>query len=162
MANNCLKYKGFIGSVEFDLEEGILFGKIECINDLVTYEAQDLETLKQEFEDSVEDYLETCEMLGKEPDKTMSGTFNVRIGAELHRKVFVKAKEQGKSLNDFIREQLVKGVEEIKQVHVIHKDVKGNVYRGGFGDEVVGSSQWTRAGLPFGSESLFRDTYKEH
>ena len=162
MANKCLKYKGFIGSVEFDLDENIIFGKIECIYDLVTYEAQDISSLQQEFEDSVDDYLETCEMLNKEPDKPMSGTFNIRIGSELHKKVFVKAKEQGKSINDFIREELEKGVEEIKQVHVIHKHIKSNIYKGGFGEDEVNTRQWIGAGQAFVSHSSTREPYKDH
>ena len=36
---NTLDYKGFIGSVNYSNEDQILFGKIEGINDLVTYES---------------------------------------------------------------------------------------------------------------------------
>ncbi|MFT6789072.1 MAG: putative HicB family RNase H-like nuclease [Pseudoalteromonas rhizosphaerae] len=122
--SKCLKYKGFLGSVETCLEENVVYGKIECINDLITYEATNLAELRKEFESSVDDYLETCELLGKQPDKTMSGTFNVRVGNELHKKVFLKARENGKSLNEYICELLERGIGEIQQVHVIHKNMK--------------------------------------
>ncbi|EJL6486938.1 type II toxin-antitoxin system HicB family antitoxin, partial [Vibrio cholerae] len=84
-----MKYKGFWGSCEVSFEDGILHGKIECINDLVTYEAATPVELEEAFHDSVDDYLETCEMLGKEPDKTMSGSFNIRVGSELHKKLYI-------------------------------------------------------------------------
>lgn len=37
MKNNYLTYKGFYGSISFDQEEKIFFGKVEFIKDLVNY-----------------------------------------------------------------------------------------------------------------------------
>lgn len=34
-----LKYKGYFGSVETSLDDMVLHGKIECIADVITYEA---------------------------------------------------------------------------------------------------------------------------
>jgi len=39
----------------------------------------------------VEDYLETCKALGREPQKVYKGVFNVRIEPELHKKVYQEA-----------------------------------------------------------------------
>ena len=36
---NVLKYKGFLGSIEVSIEDGIMHGKLLYINDLITYEA---------------------------------------------------------------------------------------------------------------------------
>jgi predicted HicB family RNase H-like nuclease len=36
--NNILTYKGFIGSVNYSADDHVFFGKIEGINDLVTFE----------------------------------------------------------------------------------------------------------------------------
>lgn len=84
--NKMLNYKGYFGSIEVSIEDGILHGKIQCINDIVTYEAETPNELKSAFEEAVTDYLETCKELGKSPDKPMSGSFNIRIGSELHKK----------------------------------------------------------------------------
>lgn len=35
-----LTYKEFIGSAHFDAEDKVLYGKIEGINDLITFEGQ--------------------------------------------------------------------------------------------------------------------------
>ena len=37
--SNILEYKGYIGRVEFSAEDKIFHGKLEFINDLVTFEA---------------------------------------------------------------------------------------------------------------------------
>ena len=37
------------------------------------------------FGKAVEDYLELCNLNGKEPEKVYKGSFNVRISPELHK-----------------------------------------------------------------------------
>jgi predicted HicB family RNase H-like nuclease len=97
-----LQYKGCLGSVECDPEENCLHGRILHINDLVTYEAQTPAELKAAFEASVDDYLETCEQVGKVPEKSFKGTFNVRMTPELHKAAAVAAKLLETTLNDFV------------------------------------------------------------
>lgn len=84
---NSFKYKGFIGSIRPSVENDCLYGKIEFINDLITYEAETVPEFKKAFETAVDDYLETCKSLGKTPEKPFKGSFNLRIGPELHRKL---------------------------------------------------------------------------
>lgn len=100
---NTLKYKGQIGSIEHDLDRGILYGKLLFIGDLVTYEAENLRTLEQEFRVSVHEYLADCESMGVAPNKPFKGTFNIRIGRELHKKLAMKAADEGLGLNEAVQ-----------------------------------------------------------
>jgi len=93
------KYKGYEGTAEIDPEELICFGKIVCIDDLVTYEAQSPAQLQKEFEAAVDDYLQTCQKLGREPGKAFSGLFNVRVLPQQHRAAAARAMADGVSLN---------------------------------------------------------------
>ncbi len=111
--SNLLNYKEYLGSVKCDLESGVLYGKIQFINDTVTYEALNLPELKAEFEVAVDDYLETCAAIGKEPQKAYSGTFNVRVGEELHRKAVICSKKKGVNLNELCREAIAEKVDAI-------------------------------------------------
>ena len=81
-----LKYKGYLGTVEPDFENNVLYGKLAFIRDLVTYEASTLAELEQEFKTSVDLYLQSCVEDGKEPDTPFKGVFNVRLDPELHRR----------------------------------------------------------------------------
>lgn len=45
---------------------------------------------------------------GEEPDKPFSGRLMLRLPAALHRKVYVTALKEGKSLNQWIAERLEK------------------------------------------------------
>lgn len=94
-----LNYKGYHGSVDFDLKEQFLYGKILHINDLVTYEAETISELTNEFKAAVDDYLETCKQLSKSPDKACSGSFNIRTTAEVHKKLSTIASAKGENLN---------------------------------------------------------------
>lgn len=62
-----LKYKAYEGTAEPDAQRGVWRGKILMTGDLVTYEARTREQLQGEFEAAVDDYLETCRELGREP-----------------------------------------------------------------------------------------------
>ncbi len=82
--NNQLKYKGYIGSIETSLEDNCLFGKILFIKALVSYEGKTVAELDAAFHEAVDDYLATCQSLGQTPEKPCKGSFNVRVGHELH------------------------------------------------------------------------------
>ena len=56
---NTLKYKGFIGSVEFCEEDKVFFGKIEDIDGLVNYEGNSLTEAEKAFHEAVNDYIGT-------------------------------------------------------------------------------------------------------
>ena len=103
-----LLYKDFIGSVHFNAEDEIFFGKIEGIDDLISFEGTSVVELKEAFEEAVEDYMILCEENGKKIEKTYKGSFNVRISPEIHKKAKKLATMKGISLNQFIQ----KAVEE--------------------------------------------------
>lgn len=61
---NTLRYKGFIGSVNFSEEDSVFFGKIEGINGMVNFEGQSVQELTEAFHEAVDDYLAYCEEEG--------------------------------------------------------------------------------------------------
>jgi predicted HicB family RNase H-like nuclease len=101
-----LEYKGYQGTVEYSAVDNCLFGKIIGINDLINYEAQDVSELKTAFIDAVNDYLETCKELGKQPDKTFKGVFNVRTTTATHRSLALLAARKNMKLNDLASKAL--------------------------------------------------------
>jgi predicted HicB family RNase H-like nuclease len=103
MKSNVMEHRGYTGSVEFSLEDGVLMGKILFINDLVNYEAESLAELQRSFREAVDHYLDTCDEQGIAPDRPCSGTFNVRVSPELHRKALTEAARRGIGLNEFVR-----------------------------------------------------------
>ena len=97
-----LKYKNFEGSAELSLQKGVCWGKILYIDDVVTYESGSINELQKQFEDAVDDYIETCALVGKEPQKPCRGQFNVRVSPELHKAALRRAVTDDSSLNDVV------------------------------------------------------------
>jgi predicted HicB family RNase H-like nuclease len=108
-----LKYKDFLGSVHFSAKDDCFFGKIEGIDDLVTFEGQDVKALKKSFHEAVEDYLELCNIAKKPLLKSYKGSFNIRIAPDLHKKAVQKSLMLGISLNQLVQQAIEKEVERI-------------------------------------------------
>ena len=106
MTMKTLKYKGYVGSVDFSEEDGVLFGEIQGIDALVNYEGKTMQELKESFQDAVEDYLAFCIDHGKKPQKSYSGAFNVRIAPDTHQHIATLAAEAGISINAFVKRAL--------------------------------------------------------
>lgn len=101
-----MHYKGYYGSVHFDDDELVFHGKIEFIRALVTYEATDARGLRKAFEESIDDYLDTCRHQKIEPELPFKGSLNVRLGPELHRRVALAAEKSHSTINKFIVQTL--------------------------------------------------------
>ncbi len=107
---NTIEYKNYIGSIDYSSEDRCFFGKLEMIDDLVTFEATNAHDLEKNFQNAVDEYISTCKELNREPQKTYKGVFNVRIAPELHRKVYKEALKTGLSMNAFIQQILANRV----------------------------------------------------
>lgn len=101
-----MEYKGYIGKVEFDDEAGIFHGEVINLRDVITFQGESVQALRQAFRDSVEDYLAFCAERNEEPEKPFSGTFTVRVAPELHRAIAVQSKLAHQSLNSWVSEAL--------------------------------------------------------
>ena len=104
---NTLRYKGFIGSVNFSEEDSVFFGKIEG---MVNFEGQSVQELTEAFHEAVDDYLAYCEEEGIQPHKSYSGSLNVRLTPEIHSHIAMLAQRAGISINAFIKQALEKQI----------------------------------------------------
>lgn len=54
------------------------------------------------MEKAVDDYLDFCAEIGKKPEISCSGTFNVRISSELHYECVKQAYHRNITLNSYV------------------------------------------------------------
>lgn len=101
-----LEYKGYYGTVELSVTDNVLFGKIIGINSLISYEGDGVQSLRDDFQGAVEDYLEMCAANGVEPEKAYKGSFNVRIAPELHKTLALYSASRGQTLNAVVEEAI--------------------------------------------------------
>ena len=103
-----MTYKGYAARIEYVDEDGIFTGRIAGIRDGVGFHADTVEGLREAFREAVEDYIETCAKIGKEPQKTYSGRVMFRVSPDVHRKAALAAELSGKSLNQWAEEVLAR------------------------------------------------------
>lgn len=103
---NTLSYKGYQARVDFDADDGIIIGRIAGIDDNIGFHAESVEDLIEAFHEAVDDYLETCAEIGKQPERSYSGNVFLRVPESTHARAAMAAELAGLSLNQFGEEAL--------------------------------------------------------
>lgn len=63
-----LEYKGYKGTIE--TEDNILFGHVLGLkNTIISYEENNINELRNDFQSGIDDYLENCKINGEKPEK---------------------------------------------------------------------------------------------
>lgn len=112
MTSNIVEHKEFIGYVNYSVADECFYGKIEGINDLVTFEGNSVRQLKKAFTEAVDEYIALCKEAGKEPYRSVKGSFNIRIEPKLHYDAIYTALKKGMSLNQFVAEAIRNNVDK--------------------------------------------------
>ena len=114
--DNYLEYKDYIGSIELSEKKDVFKGRIIGISQVISYKGCSVKTIIESFHNAVEKYLASCSKKGKAPEIPFKGSFNVRIGAELHRKAATKAYSSASSrksaLSAFVEKSLMRFLED--------------------------------------------------
>lgn len=103
---NTLTHRGHAARVEFDAEDGLFVGRLAGINDVVGFHADTVAGLNEAFREAVDDYLATCERVGKPAEKPYSGKMLFRVDPDVHAQAARAAQLAGKSLNQWGEEAL--------------------------------------------------------
>ena len=101
---NTMIYKGYAARVEYSEDDACFIGHIAGIRDTVGFHGESVAQLRAAFEEAVDDYLQTCAKLNREPNHPYSGQFRLRLRPELHAQAAITAETSGKSLNTWVAE----------------------------------------------------------
>lgn len=124
-----LQYKGYLGSVEVDVDEGFAYGRLMFIKDVVSYRSDAIKGIRAAFQAAVDDYLATCAELGDAPDTPCKGTFNVRLGPDLHHAAAISSARVGVSLNEWVKQAC--------EMRLAAENVSKEVVKKGMGEATV-------------------------
>lgn len=112
MKNSMLEYKGYHASVSFDADDNLFVGEVFGLTDSLNFHGESVKELEEMFHQSVDNYLNLCAQIGKQPEREFKGTFNIRITPELHKKAALEAAKQKITLNQFVLNAIDRSVEE--------------------------------------------------
>ena len=72
MISSLMEYNGYHAKIEFDQEDQIFVGHVLGINDSINFHGQSVQELTTEFHNSVNNYVDYCLQIGKEPEREFS------------------------------------------------------------------------------------------
>lgn len=101
--NSMMIYRGYRAVISYDQEDDTFIGEVIGINDSLSFYGNTTKELNESFRQSIENYLELCEEIGKKPEKEFKGTFNIRISSELHRQLSEEAEFNHITLNQHVK-----------------------------------------------------------
>jgi predicted HicB family RNase H-like nuclease len=125
--NDILQYKEYFASVRFSAPDDVFVGKILGINDLINFEGNSVSELKKALKEAVDDYLKTCLKVGKAPEKTYKGSFNVRVSPKLHQEASTFAAIHNITLNEFVKTALSYALKEEENISQMLEENNNNL-----------------------------------
>ena len=103
---NTMEIEGHRAVIEFDPDIEMFRGEFVDMNGGADFYGRDIVGLRREGAASLKVFLDMCREDGVEPRKQFSGKFNVRISPELHAAIATAAAADGKSLNQWVTDEL--------------------------------------------------------
>ncbi|MBQ6550025.1 MAG: type II toxin-antitoxin system HicB family antitoxin [Lachnospiraceae bacterium] len=83
-----------------------LFGSVLGINDSLNFHGESVKELTVSMHDCIDNYIDYCRQVGKEPEKEYKGSFNIRIKPEQHRRIALYAAQMGITINQFVSQAI--------------------------------------------------------
>ncbi|MCX4269494.1 MAG: type II toxin-antitoxin system HicB family antitoxin [Lachnospiraceae bacterium] len=110
LMNSMLEYNGYHATVTYDADDNLFVGEVFGISDSLNFHGSSIDELKKMFANCIDNYLDLCKQVGKEPQKEFKGNFNVRIPSELHKQIAMSAAQQKITLNQYVINALRKSI----------------------------------------------------
>jgi len=101
-----MTFKGYAAKIEYSDEDACFIGHIAGIKDVIGFNAESVKELRSAFEEAVDDYLATCERIGRAPQKPYSGKLMLRVPPEIHARAAMMAQAHGLSINQWASDVL--------------------------------------------------------
>ena len=96
---NFMTYKGYSATMIFDAEDKIIVGRVQDVDDIISFHGESVSEFESNFHAAIEDYLAASKELGSAPEKPASGKVMLRIAPEVHAAALKAAARSGTSLN---------------------------------------------------------------
>lgn len=97
-----LKYKNYTAHVTYEDEAKVFFGVVDNIGDngdVITFRSEKEEEIEKKFQEMIDFYLGCCANDKTIPARPFMGKIVLRASPTLHQEIYIKAKQEGVSLN---------------------------------------------------------------
>lgn len=97
-----MSYRGYKGTIEYSLEDNVLYGEVLGIRSLLSYEGNTLQELKDDFEDTIDDYFEYCKNHNMTPEKPYKQNIVINLEPDLQEKLYLYSELRDEDISDSI------------------------------------------------------------
>ena len=116
MLTNLLKDKGYSARIAFDPSADTFHGRVIGIQDVIDFYGRTPDELREEFKNSVEEYLSWC-VEGARPERTWVGKLTIQVDEDLRRRLAMAAAASGESINAWITTLLERETTRVLKDH---------------------------------------------
>ena len=75
---NSMSYKGYTASMVVDAEDKVIVGRVQDIDDIISFHGEAVSEFEANFHAAIEDYLAASKELGSAPERPASGKLRQR------------------------------------------------------------------------------------
>lgn len=101
MSQNTMHYKGYTGVVEYSEGDRCFVGEVVGLaRTVIGFHGQSVAELQEDFENSIESYLDACAKIGEKPELPHETEITVAVPVAVYRRLHEKAERTGKSVSD--------------------------------------------------------------
>ena len=109
-----LKYKGYIGTIQFSENDNCFYGKVLGMKRAcITYEGESTFELFEDFKGAVDMYLDHCQRKGVEPEQPYNGILSIRVSSDIHVKMAMYVERRGTNVDSFVSDLIEKRLEAV-------------------------------------------------
>lgn len=113
MPKNTIEYNGFVGKVEYDADDHMLYGTVLGTKTVLSFKGKHGEALEESLRNVVDDYVAYCRESGIEPERTWKGKMTFRPKSDtLRQKIAIHAQLANVSINDWLNTVVEKAIAE--------------------------------------------------
>ena len=69
---NSMSYKGYAAGMVFDAEDKVIVGRVQDIDDIISFHGESVAEFESNFHAAIEDYLAASKELGSAPERPAS------------------------------------------------------------------------------------------
>ena len=103
---NTMSYKDYTASMEFDVTDKVIVGRVLDIDDIITFHGNSVAQFQAAFHKAVNSYIAACAQLGQLAEKPASGRLMLRVDPKVHAAAVKASARSGQSLNKWAEKAL--------------------------------------------------------